>query len=578
MGRKRKYLGGSEKERSNERVKAFREKRKLQNTSKANAIARIESAQKKQEGRRGLLRVNSKEISCNEVLYLTKRNNTEEHILFLRSFDPLTKITSVTFKENLTLNQGLEKLGKITSQERENFWFSFCSLREDARAFVEAYSEERENKLIWGNKIFSFGFMCMLNEVLEEEGKGEFRKLKKTINIQSVFDRRCVRREIASYFNATIFKNGQSKEEIKKLLEVMMVNIIENMLQRNKKDLRKNSCKEKINMLRDVIKVLEEFPRVYDTLSPEKMLAAIDNAKFQILESYKKKKHSSDEFGLTENDHNPFIPIAQLKQILDLAWESSTDLYYFIILTLTVGGREDEMRRLINNPAEYLLADGTLDYNNSKRRKSISDYLIQKTVDTVDVTTLTNPLVSIVGRMILLYEKPRAHPTKFFRNKKKGFRSNSELRDYHERTLRTTCATFLAYCSKLTGQGRALFSDVSLRLAHSDASMAIRVYAKKFPSSQSPINYFETRPSLKIGTVDIAAHSTLWDTWLLKDFLKRKEEYFRNKKAQETEIDEFYSRLMKESAFYNQRAGVDESIVGDDDEFRWLARNLKKAA
>ncbi|NOT79388.1 MAG: hypothetical protein HOP07_10385 [Bacteriovoracaceae bacterium] len=578
MGRKRKYEGTNEKERVIARVKACREKKKLNNISKATSLLRIERAQKKIEGRRGYQRIQEKEITCNEVMYLTKKNDTDEYVIFLRGYDPVANATSATIKDSLSLSDGMVEFKKITSEDRDNFWFSFDSTRDSVRAFIKAYQNGKEKELLWGNKFYSFRFIAMLNEVAEDEGGGDLRKIKKNVNPNTLLGRHCIRREIVSFLPTLVFTRGQTKEETKRIVENSIVSIVEKMLEKNNQGVRFKSCKQKIGLFRDILKVLCEFPRVYDVIDPDKMLKVIDDSIIQILDSYRKKKHKSQESGLTDSDNNPYIPIKYLKKILDYAWETSTSLYYFIILSLSVGAREEEMRRLINNPGEYILDDGALDYCNQKRRKNISDFLVQKTVGKIDITTLTNPRLAIVSRMILLYEKPNPSPSRFFKDKKNGFRSNIELNDYHERCLRTTCATMLAYCTKLNNQGRSSFSDVQVRLGHADSSMAIRVYAKKIPSDRSPTSYLGIKPSTVIGDIDLTAHSTLWDTWLLKDYLKRKEECFESKKVGEVELLQFYNDLIKETEFFNRYADEDEANLPSEDNFQWIAGLRKKTA
>ncbi len=565
MGRKRKYEGLDEKERTRARVKACRDRQKLKGVEVDVAIGKISRAQSRFEGRKKFERKDYKQLSCNEIVYLCKRVESNMYAIFLRSYDPTSEKTSVTFKDKLQQSEATQEYNNVIGDTRKPFWFGFYSMRAKVVEFLKAYSDGKEKDLLWGNEYYSFRFIAMLNEVVEVQGEGELRKLKKNVAESTESGRHLGRRELVSFFPDLVFKKGQNREEVKKIIESSISLIIEKTLAMNRNSVKLASCKKKVDLFQDVLKIMLEFPRVYDEFFPEKMVSVISESKIKILDSFKKKRNV--EIGLADSDNNPFIPLDHLKIILDEAWRTSSSLYYFIVLTLSVGGREEEMRRLVAHPKSFVLSDGTLDYNNSRRRKNIVEYLIQKTADR-DISGLTNPRLSIISRMILFYENPMPVPTLFFRDKKKGFRSNPELVDYHERCLRTTCATMLAYCTKLRGYGKSIYSDVQVRLGHSDLSMAMKIYAKKLPSDSSPIKYFSIAPSTIVGKVDITANSNLWDTWLLKDYLSRKKTCFT---SENTELlKQFNSNLLKEAKFFNDHMDEDPEVDNTKDDLDWM--------
>jgi hypothetical protein len=564
MARKRIYEGNTEQERTRLRVKAHRQKKKLGAVKKEDVLSKIEKRQNKYDSENKLERIKSKEITCTEILFVCKRKDSNEYVLILRSYDLVVKRTSATMRFNLSIEVALAEFESVTAQNRENYWFSFGESRERASSFIRAYINKNENDFVWGNEFYSFRFLAMLTEVLEMEGTGPYREFKRNITIETMKNRQSARRLLVSYLPDLVFDKKQSKEDMVDKLKSCINHIIIQTLNENNKDVKMSGCRLKIIMFQEILETTLGFLRVYDCIHPEMVRGTFEKSAESILESYKKTRDC--ELGILDDDNNPYIPPIHLKEILDTAWKTNRSLYYAVALSLSVGGREEEMRRLVQSPNNYILADGTLDYNNTNRRKNIREYLVQKTANN-NITDLTNPRLSIVSRMILLHEKPIFAPTKFFIDQKKGFRSKPELQKYHERCLRTTCATMIAFCSRIKGPWRSDHSEVQVRLAHSTIETSLNVYAKKIPKDISPIKYFDINPDIKLMGESITEHSNLWDVWLLRDYLGRKGQCFKNQQ----DIAIFNSRLLSEARFYNDHMNQNVSEKKEDSTLDWMS-------
>lgn len=477
-----------------ERTKRSRDLKRLNGIPPETAEVKITNAQRRWETYKKYKTLKSGMLSLNEKIFLCQKYQTNEYAIIIRSFDPVTSSTSSKVKKDLLEDDAQKEYNEIINENKRGpYWVSFDYYREQAYKFIADY--ESGKKDFWGNQHLTLGFLAMLNEIHEDEGLGEIDPPAKNITPSARKRRRNIRRQLVSFLSDFTLDKKIPIDEIEELIKKIMKMIAHKSLKEHGKNIRISTYRMKVEILRDIFEVMSEFRRVYPKEIQNEILITIKKNTSSIIESYKKKKHSNaEDLGFTKGDNNPYIPLPELKIILDLAWNKSACLYYFIVLNLTVGLREDEMRRLINNP-RYILSNGTLDYNNSAGIDDVSQWLIQKTDESVDITKLTNPMLSIVARMILNYEKPSPYPDDFFEKRKGKFRMMMpELEKYHERCLRTTCATMLAYCSKLKGFGASSYLEIAERLAHVDTSTATTTYAPRVPKSISPAKYFNTNP------------------------------------------------------------------------------------
>lgn len=274
------------------------------------------------------------------------------------------------------------------------------------------------------------------------------------------------------------------------------------------------------------------------------------------------KSATNKEGTIKRSSNHPFIPIDKLERILEAAMDLGTHMYDYVILSLTTGLRPEEMDRLAYYKTAYLNDDGTLNYRHRNPPKKIEDItLISKTDSKIDISTLVNPMLSIVGRVIIKYGAPRLYPENFFASpnvNKHGFRAKySELSPYYERTLRTTCGTMLAFCEKAE-VGRTTLSIVQNRQAHKDRTMVIEVYARILPTdSKSPEEYFQIT-GIKKGDFDIGAGSNLWDLWLLRDYIRRYSAFYK-RISDEVALRRMWDQIVREAKEYQKLVGINKN-------------------
>jgi hypothetical protein len=149
--------------------------------------------------------------------------------------------------------------------------------------------------------------------------------------------------------------------------------------------------------------------------------------------------------------------------------------------------------------------------------------LITKTKNKTDLKKLPNPRLSIVSQLILKNFKCEIRDDFFTSRNAKGLHYRYEsMNEYSFRCFRTTAATFLAYCDVINdGTGRCSLRVVQNRLAHKNIFMTLNVYAENAPSGVHPYHYFDWNGDFHLGKENITRTSTLWDSWLLQDFIKR---------------------------------------------------------
>lgn len=222
------------------------------------------------------------------------------------------------------------------------------------------------------------------------------------------------------------------------------------------------------------------------------------------------------------------IPVEDLRMILDIAFEESPrELYPFFILSLSVGGRPGEIKRLCEHRTGYLYSDGSLAYKDEV--EGLPDLISKEDREGIEV----NPGTSIVTRVILkrrdLFD-PKPDKQFFSLSNSDSYRNlHKELRTWSERHIRTTCATHLAFCDSAI-EYRADMRYVQYRLGHVDLTQTVKTYAKNAPTQTISVeNYFElSKLEITHGkeTIDVSEGSNLWDMFLLYDFWRRYKSYF----------------------------------------------------
>lgn len=309
-----------------------------------------------------------------------------------------------------------------------------------------------------------------------------------------------------------------------------------------------DTYKSKTALVLDAFKTVARYNDIFPEVATS--IDAIEEIRKDIREKYNYDEEK--EIGtIVAGDHFKYIEYPDLIKILNLAYELSPAFFNFCLLGLSTGLRPTELLRLIQEPSKYIKENGFLNYSDGQ--------LITKTNKKIDMSLITNPEISLVSRLILFHEKI-FYDKDFFKNKEGEFRAeNPELKKYVLRSFRTTCATMIAYCDKLTGFGRASFRDAQNRLGHKTLQMVVNIYAIRSPSSKSPINYFNNfLGKININGCLITEHCNLWDAVLLKIYLEKK---FEDLKNVPEELERWKKICLTEAEKFNNAIGANISTA-----------------
>jgi hypothetical protein len=223
---------------------------------------------------------------------------------------------------------------------------------------------------------------------------------------------------------------------------------------------------------------------------------------------------------LRRKKRHEYIPIKLLPKLFDLAIQEGDSLYSYIVLGLSTCLRPTELKRLVARSRFYYL-EGTLNYKGIGIPDD-DDLLVIKTMDHVDVRSLPNPRLSIISRIILKYHSPLLNPNDFFDLKRGVCRKDKDLSPYYERCLRTTGVTNLVLCENAADpMHRASLHTAKERCGHINVLEVSKDYAKHLPPGhEHPETYFQLNRLAK-DKFDIGRGSSLWDLWLLRDYIDR---------------------------------------------------------
>ena len=268
---------------------------------------------------------------------------------------------------------------------------------------------------------------------------------------------------------------------------------------------------------------------------------------------------SAGEGKVKHSKNHPWIPVDKLNKILEIAFETNIELYHFCLLSLTTGIRPEDMDLVAHYKTKFLNSDGTLNYRHENPPPEVEFKPIGgKTWKKVNRASLNNPMLSIIGRIIMHYHNPRLMPENFFQiapdKRCVLFRNRfKDLKPYYERAMRTTCAKMILYCAKASNGIKTTINDAQDRLAHATIETTSDIYAKNYPSAMSPEKYFGIE-KLKIRDTVVSEKSVLWDTYLLNDYYERHLKMLEAS-GDAVAIRRLQDRIISESKKYNSNYG-----------------------
>lgn len=244
----------------------------------------------------------------------------------------------------------------------------------------------------------------------------------------------------------------------------------------------------------------------------------------------------------------PALEVDEIEALLELAAADSREVLNFVALSLALGLRPAEVRRLIEEHRE----GNRLDYNHRvlivyktervgaaantrgarKRRKSRGP----------KQRALVNPRMPIVAR--ILFTEPRAVPDAFFDNRAETWgdlaknagimlpkRLEGAALDIFERTLRATMATHQCFvtANEDVVPGAVLSTNqIAFKMAKFDVASMFDHYVEFLSGTKGkkPANYYGMRtwslpdkddPGVMHAITDL---ESLYDAWLLKTYLR----------------------------------------------------------
>lgn len=552
MARPRKFKDVAEKQR------AYNERKKLKSQGiVTNGIApfkgeTLRHAQDVWCRRNGSKIVEEKETAgFKSMVFLIQSNDNKDLFAVFQRIPGARRAKAFSWTDEGSARDLFEELA--TGRVKDPLWYGIEHYYKQAKAFI-IESEKNPNGPV---PFFTprYGFLLALEELLSdgwEAGDG-FPARRPGIGNRSANFRKVLRNNRRKIlYNVGNQELGSSLEETR----IQIKKMIEAMIDRyevigSKTYWRNNS------LLMKMAEVASDYPRAFP-----QFVGLRDKIKKDIkqLETSNFKTSDSDGKILAEDNH-PFVPIEQLTKILQVAFNENINLYDFIVLSLTTGLRPEEMRRLIKFKTAYLKSDRSLNYKHLNPHKSVSNiFLTKKTEAKVKRSDLSDPLLSIVGHIILKNCNPMIEPEFFFEKKSpEHFRvKHEDLEPYYERTLRTTCATMLAFCDKAK-VGRADLYTVKARLAHKDLKMAIERYAKHPPTeSLKPEVYFGiTGLKHQDSGMDLGNGESLWDMWLLRDWINRRKTIFTQERDSAA-LNRMWKMIINEAKAFQKTLSSDQ--------------------
>ena len=255
--------------------------------------------------------------------------------------------------------------------------------------------------------------------------------------------------------------------------------------------------------------------------------------------------------------HKP-LNIDKLESFLIAVSNKDFALLNYFILALSTALRPTEMQRINERGIEEFCIDGKfLDYK--------SGHLVTKTGGKIDSETLVNPQLSIISRVIIKHY-PLASNTVVKESFKKRPGAASSIRrgpfkDIYERRFRITCGYMLGMCTKAIDPNVAAHvHTIKDRMGHISINQAITTYAKDLIDQEKVAeNYFGLK-SLNVDGTNVSHGFPLWDSWLLRLWLKRLKTVIG-----ETAFKEAKSRVVEEYEQYRLSMGSSVENMDDDD-------------
>jgi hypothetical protein len=459
------------------------------------------------------------EMSFDKHFHLVK--DGEQYLVIYRFWDNDSKKSSYDHETYFKEDKAKLRFKELTTPYKNTVWDNVDEKLRSALYFLRNYNSHSigsaENYPVW-----DLSFMFAIQEHVENGYEYKDENGQKVIKPGTHKDlaestkeyRDSVRRNLVRLGKGLAF-NPEDPHKAQQAVERLFINIATEQDQISKK-----TYYGKCGVFFQALGVLKMFSRIYKNI--DVLITSVEAHKESVKKAYTYKESENNEEEdtgyIVDGESYKVIPIHDLRFILDQAWSFSPEYYNAIILNLSTALRPTELSKLIEMPETCILNGCELDYK--------SGFLITKTKDKTDLKKIPNPRLAIVSQLILKNFKCELRDDFFTSRNANGLYYRFEaMKEYSFRCFRTTAATFLAYCDVINDDiGRCSLRVVQNRLAHKNIFMTLNVYAENAPSGNHPYHYFDWNGKFNLGPENITRTSTLWDSWLLQDFMKRHQE------------------------------------------------------
>lgn len=458
----------------------------------------------------------------------------EEYLIACRFHDSKQKFKQGKIEyRKFPKDEAINTFNKLKMRDGSSvYWENVDDKKSQARNFLAKYDSGKD--FFYHYPLYEMPFMFALAE--EKDVSLDLSKIP-------------ARRYIVRLLSGLTFP--QEEKAQKAFVKEMFIKIAEDV--NDEGFVARGTYHFKANIIIEMLTTLSLFSDVYPPIA--RSMEHFRKTKEEVAKKYEYNPIKNLTGTIIDAEHYKYFQYDHLNKILDLAYDASPSFFNFCILGLSTGLRLTELEKLIDGKFRYVTEGAFLNYKGGE--------LVTKTAGKVELSLMVNPELSIVSRLILFYDNI-LNIEDFFDLKKDKIRLlHPEMKDYVARCFRTTCATMLAYCDKLNGRGRASLRDAQNRLGHSTMNMVIRIYAKRIPSTGSPLRYYNFSGVIKIDGHDITQHSNLWDSWLLQKYVEKTVLNLSHSQNADTELRKFKMLCLSEAKKFDEAVGANVEGIPD---------------
>jgi hypothetical protein len=496
-----------------QRAKRYRDKIKMQKDSiglsPEEARRKINNAQSSYNSTTNCKTIEVYQEAPTIFYFLTSSDKENEYYIIKRVIQPNThKAVMIPRKPQVLDEQEAREEFELLKKDNAPRWKSIEHYLELAIDFHARYQNKLELR-VYRYPINRLSFLLAVDEVLANgyqvkiNDKVYFHKGIKNTSEKNRNEVRGIRRQTVHMLANPILPDFSDTEGWSSFIRRILEGYI---YAAPKKKIALKTFQDKYNCLLSMIRTLGRFPSII-TVDAGTLNFDLSSIYDEVKSSYAQNAESNEP-SIVNGKSYQRIELNELELMLDWQWNLNRDVYYTTILGLSTLLRPSELKSLLEDPEAHITEKYYLNYKSKK--------LITKTLKKTDVARLPNPMLEIVSSIILKHYKPTYKEQDFKKSNRHSYRNDKRFEDYCIRRLRTTGAVMVKYSST--------DFDAQTRLGHTTNQMLHNIYAPLLPSIKSPEHFFGMEKITFIVVLDeeeyqISSESSLWDLWLLKNFI-----------------------------------------------------------